>query len=160
LKTTIKFIFLILTALILEMIFQIPGWIMKSCPHFLFALILFTGIRWKENAGAIIGFIIGLIYSSIYSEPAGLSPLVYTLIGYGSGKLSPYVRETPSIVIFFFTAIMYLNGEILSSLLASLFQAHMISVRILALFSTSLLFALIYAPLESLFSKKTRYQSW
>jgi rod shape-determining protein MreD len=71
-------------------------------PDAMVLLAILAGFSMGPERGAMVGFASGLAFDLVLSTPMGLSALVYTLVGYGSGVVSGGVVRTsrmlPSLV--------------------------------------------------------------
>ena len=54
-------------------------------PDVMILLAVMAGFRLGPERGAIVGFAAGLSFDVLLSTPLGLSALVYTVVGYGTG---------------------------------------------------------------------------
>ena len=128
------------------------------CPPFPFLIVLFISLKWREEAGAVSGFLIGALYAGLYAEPPGLSCLSFVFIGYLAGKIAPFIMDTPRIVLFVFSLGMILLCNFLSSLIMSVFYEPMLNIRFMSALCGGIVFAYVHAPLERFFPIVRRYR--
>jgi rod shape-determining protein MreD len=78
---------LVVVVLFLEFGMQYMVRYRAPVPHLLALLVIFIGLQWEEVRGAVLGFILGMLYGLLAYEPLGLSAFGMTLIGFLSGQL-------------------------------------------------------------------------
>jgi len=125
-------------------------------PPLPFLIVLFISLKWKEMTGAMSGFILGVIYAGLFAEPPGLSCLIFLLLGYLTGKIAPFIMDTPKAVVFVFTLCMILFYNFLGSILMSIFYEPMFQLRFPSALAGGLVFAYLYPQMERLFVKPRR----
>lgn len=135
-----------------------PGLRGTFAPQMMTLFVLFVALRWKERMGAVTGFLIGIILSGIYGERAGLLSCALVLVGYFTGWVSPFLRESPRPVLFFFAFFVLVILDILIGTLLSLIGTPFFRFRIGSAFTSALVFALVYPWLEKFFAPEK--QPW
>lgn len=88
--STIKTLLLVLVVLFLDFAMHYLARYRVPVPDLPALLIIFIGLRWGETRGAVIGFVLGMLYGVIAYEPLGLSAVGLTLIGFLSGQLKSH----------------------------------------------------------------------
>lgn len=141
---------LVLCAFFLECLLHPFSW----APSFLFILVIFISLGWREQAGAMAGFLVGIFYAGLFAEPPGLSALTLTLAGYLAGKTAPFLMDTPGIVLFVFAFIIFIMNDLLASMVMSIFYSSFWQIRFCDALSGGLVFSLVCNPLQRIFFGK------
>jgi rod shape-determining protein MreD len=141
---------LTLSALFLEFLFHSYSW----TPSFLFLVVLFIALEWRDQVGAMAGFLVGVFYAGLFAEPLGLSALTLTLVGYLAGKTSPFLMDTPGIVLFLFAFIIFILNDFFGSAVMSFFYNPFWGIRMGDALFGGLVFSFMYNPLHRIFSNK------
>ena len=154
--TITKFLLIFFLALVLDLGIPRPGWMGILFPSLSFLLILFASLRWREKVGATLGFFTGIVHAGLFSEPLGLSSLVFMLVGYSSGKIAPFLQDSPRVVLFFFALIMIVGYNVLASTGTIILGGGTFSIRFVSAVAGGLVFALCLPPLMRFFKESER----
>ncbi|MBN1903074.1 rod shape-determining protein MreD [Candidatus Sumerlaeota bacterium] len=149
-RTIFKLLLLTIAALFLEFLFHGFAW----SPSFLFLIVLFTALKWKESAGAMAGFLTGAFYAELYREPPGLASLCLILTGYLAGKIAPFLMDAPRAVIFVFAFLICVYYHFLGSVFITIFYNPFWEIRLQSALASGIVFSLSYNPLHRFFTKK------
>ncbi|OQB22159.1 MAG: rod shape-determining protein MreD [candidate division BRC1 bacterium ADurb.Bin183] len=147
----IKIIIILFFALFMDVFMTAPGLREAFTPPMLTLFVFFAALRWKERAGAAAGFLIGLILSGIYGDRAGLLSCAFAAAGYFAGWVSPFLRESPRPILFFFAFFMLLIIDLLIGVLLTFIGAPHFRLRVGNALTGGLVFSFIYPRLEKFF---------
>lgn len=67
-------------------------------PDLLLLVVICIGLVQGPSAGAVSGFLAGLLRDFLLSSPTGLSSLAYLGVGYAVGAVRPYVQSSSVVV--------------------------------------------------------------
>ncbi len=90
LKSALYIIFFSFLALMLEQIFVFFAGSNTFMPPFLLLVLIFCGFKYGSISGALVGFIYGIVYSSIILSEPGIHIFIWLFIGWFSGKLKNF----------------------------------------------------------------------
>jgi len=144
-RTVIRFIMLLLTAVVLQRFLFDQFRIVDIAADAFLVLAVATGVVCGARQGAIIGFCAGLIFDLLVVTPFGLGALSYLVAGAVGGLLEGVVvhsaRWITMLVAFIASAAGVLFFALLGSLIgtAGMTGGHLVTVTILVAGSTSVL---------------------
>lgn len=121
-------------------------------PDFLIAATVAFGLIEGREAGAIAGFILGLMADSFTTVPFGVSSLVYASVGYLAGMVEVASLPESRVVDVVVAAACAGGGEVLLYAVLQVLGLHTVLERrlvsaVLVQLTMGALFALLVAPL-------------
>lgn len=149
----IKLIILFVMAWCLELVFSGGGFTGLISPRPVLVFVLLTAFFSGAVSGGIAGFASGFIYAVLFGETLGISMLVLFLIGWQSGRLAPFLEETPWIVPLVTGFIIIIEADLFYSILTSLFHGPELVIRPLTALTGGILLSVLFRPAGKLLER-------